>query len=768
MKKKLVVILTSLILTVCSAIIFIGCKKDSISFNGFSLNGTELSITVDNDVEEFSFANAVAVSGDASYVVSADKYGSVTFLTKVVPLVEGDNVFFLFATVDEVATTYKVTIHRLMTCTVQFDTDGGSAVDTQYVIEGELASEPNVPTKTGYIFTGWNYDFIDPVTESVTIKASWSAKQYILTYDANGGTASKTSETINFDGQLTLPTAERAHYTFDGWYYQGQEISNGQWKYDSAAAIIAQWTPIDYSITYDLDGGSATNPANYNIETNTFTLNNPARTGYKFTGWTLDGQSTPTMIAIVEKGSTGNKTFTANWTPVNYSITYNLDGGTATNPDSYNIETETFTLNNPTKTGYTFKGWTFDGQTTPVTTVQVVKGSYGNKKLSAKWQANDYDVIYDANGGTATEVSDTVTFDSPFTLPDAERAGYTFMGWYNESNKVTGSVWKIPNDVTLVAKWEAIYSLTNDTIIGLTEHGKTLNTFIIPSTIDGVTITNIGDSAFYECNNLFEIEIPSSVESIDECAFMRCENLVKVVFASEATINHIGDSAFSECNNLCEIEIPASVCSIASNAFCYCENLEKVTFQKGISLEQISVGTFACTKLVEIEIPASVKRIETSAFNGCENLKTVTFEENSELTTIGAGAFHYCISLQTIQITSNTSVTLQDGCFNLCPNLKLVIPDSWDLQEVASSGLQHVRFPENSARTDINISWFEIVSIEIPTNVTNIETLTFCRCEGLSTIYYNGTQEQWDKISKEENWLPDKADNSTVEIICLK
>lgn len=67
----------------------------------------------------------------------------------------------------------------------------------------------------------------------------------------------------------------------------------------------------------------------------------------------------------IDKGTTGNKSYTANWTPINYTITYNLDGGTANNKTSYNIETATFTLSNPTKNGYVFVGWTGSNGTTP-------------------------------------------------------------------------------------------------------------------------------------------------------------------------------------------------------------------------------------------------------------------------------------------------------------------------------------------------------------------------------------------------------------------
>ena len=85
----------------------------------------------------------------------------------------------------------------------------------------------------------------------------------------------------------------------------------------------------------------------------------------------------------IYKGTTGNKSYTANWTPINYTITYNLDGGTANNKTSYNIETATFTLSNPTKNGYVFVGWTGSNGTTPQKNVSIAKGTTGNKSYTA-------------------------------------------------------------------------------------------------------------------------------------------------------------------------------------------------------------------------------------------------------------------------------------------------------------------------------------------------------------------------------------------------
>ena len=132
----------------------------------------------------------------------------------------------------------------------------------------------------------------------------------------------------------------------------GQGWAGTNPKYTILQELQPVWNLLNYSISYNLQGGSVSgNPSTYTIETNTFTLKNPTRTGYTFTGWT--GSSSGKTISV-PKGTTGNLSFTANWTPINYNITYDLDGGSVSgNPSTYTIETNTFTLKNPTRTGYT-------------------------------------------------------------------------------------------------------------------------------------------------------------------------------------------------------------------------------------------------------------------------------------------------------------------------------------------------------------------------------------------------------------------------------
>ena len=129
------------------------------------------------------------------------------------------------------------------------------------------------------------------------------------------------------------------------------------------------------------------NPTTYNVTTPTFTLNNPTKAGYTFTGWTGSNGTTPQTEVTIAQGSTGNLNYTAHWSLDTYNITYDLDGGSVAtaNPTTYNVTTPTFTLTNPTKVACNFDGWTGSNGTTPQTTVTIAQGSMGDRDYTAHW-----------------------------------------------------------------------------------------------------------------------------------------------------------------------------------------------------------------------------------------------------------------------------------------------------------------------------------------------------------------------------------------------
>ena len=170
-------------------------------------------------------------------------------------------------------------------------------------------------------------------------------------------------------------------------------------------------------------------PAGYTL---TYTLNGTALSGNTFTMPAND-----------------NATVTATATLITYNITYDLDGGSVAtaNPTTYNVTTPTFTLNNPTKAGYTFTGWTGSNGTTPQTEVTIAQGSTGNLNYTAHWSLDTYNITYDLDGGSvATANPTTYNVTTPtFTLTNPTKAACTFDGW-------TGSNGNTPQTMVTIAQ----------------------------------------------------------------------------------------------------------------------------------------------------------------------------------------------------------------------------------------------------------------------------------------------------------------------------
>ena len=329
--------------------------------------------------------------------------------------------------------TYAVTLHP----------NGGTINNgnvTEYIY-GVGATLPTADdmTYTGHTFKGW-YDNEgltgDPVTAiggtemgNKEYWAKWEINQYTITFDTAGGSAIAPI-TQDYGTAITAPAdPTREGYTFAGW-----DTAIPATMPAHNMTITAQWTVNQYTITYDLDGGTAEgNPDTYTVETDAFTLKNPTRPGYTFTGWSGTGLTGEDNLTVtIPKGSTGNRSYTAHWSLNTYSITYDLNGGTASgNPTSYTVESATITLNQPTKTGYTFTGWSGTDLTGEDNlTVTIPAGSTGDRSYTAHWSLNTYSITYDLDGGTASGNPDFYTVESStITLNPPTRTGYTFIGW---------------------------------------------------------------------------------------------------------------------------------------------------------------------------------------------------------------------------------------------------------------------------------------------------------------------------------------------------
>ena len=213
-------------------------------------------------------------------------------------------------------------------------------------------------TNKGTISSGVYYGGIQDSSGTV------SGTYHTVSFDSNGGRGSvPTQWFVNTDKATALqpaaPTKE-GYQAFDGWY-------NGDTKYDFTQPVTqdiiltAKFSnPKTYNISYDLDGGTATNPATYNVESDAITLNNPVKTGYTFTGWSGTGLTGENNMAVtIAKGSTGDRTYTAHFSQNSYTVKFDTVGGSSISDKTGVTWTDTVLsgITAPTKDGWEFTGW---------------------------------------------------------------------------------------------------------------------------------------------------------------------------------------------------------------------------------------------------------------------------------------------------------------------------------------------------------------------------------------------------------------------------
>ena len=305
-----------------------------------------------------------------------------------------------------------------------------------------------VETNAVYNFVMPNYDY--------TLEAKWN--YFTVTYNLNGGTnnsSNPTSYTIDSTG-LTLGEPTRTGYDFLGWKYKGNFVTEINPSWIDNIELNAIWRAHTYSISYELNGGTnnSSNPTSYTIESSTITLKDATRNGYTFAGWYMTSTFS-NKVTTISSGSYGDLTLYAKWTPVSYSITYNLDGGTnaSSNPSTYTIESA-FTFAAPSKTGYGFAGW-FSGDNA---VTGIPAGSTGTVNIEARWTANLNNLSVtseDTSKGTVAITSGSGYSDESITVVATPIGDCVFKGWYHESTKVSNDAtytFAMPtNDYSLVA-----------------------------------------------------------------------------------------------------------------------------------------------------------------------------------------------------------------------------------------------------------------------------------------------------------------------------
>ena len=332
--------------------------------------------------------------------------------------------------------------------TIAFDTNGGSEIAPITQDYGTEITAPDKPTRKGYTFKGWDKEIPETMpAENITVKAQWEINQYTIAFDTNGG-SEIAPITQDYGTEITAPdNPTRKGYTFKGWDKEIPETMPAE-----NITVKAQWEINQYTIAFDTNGGSEIAPITQDYGTEITAPDNPTRKGYTFKGW--DKKIPETMPAE-------NITVKAQWEINQYTITFDTNGGSEIAPITQDYGTEITAPDNPTRKGYTFKGWDKKiPETMPAENITV----------KAQWEINQYTITFDTNGGS--EIAPiTQDYGTEITAPDnPTRKGYTFKGWDREIPETMPA-----ENITITARWKDTEKPTGEIIIGTNKWNEFLN-----------------------------------------------------------------------------------------------------------------------------------------------------------------------------------------------------------------------------------------------------------------------------------------------------
>ncbi len=194
----------------------------------------------------------------------------------------------------------------------------------------------------------------------------------------------------------------------------------------------------------------------------------------------------------------------------------------------------------------------------------------------------------------------------------------------------------------------------------------------VPTKINGTEITAVEKNGFFDFDQLASIELPATLQTLGEMAFMGADSLKKIDIPDKVAA--IPKACFKSCDSLSAVTFGKSVIDIADQAFYSCKSLTSLSLNSNCQ----TIGTSAfelCTSLNKITLPSSIQTIGGSAFKGCKSLKSITIPSN--VTTIEANTFADCTSLKTVQINGSKLQVIDKNAFKGCSELTdIYIPDS--------------------------------------------------------------------------------------------
>ncbi len=347
-----------------------------------------------------------------------------------------------------------------------------------------------------------------------------------------------------------------------------------------------------------------------------------------------------------------------------YKVTFVVDGSEYFTAQTSNGKIQA-PVQSPTKTGYTFQGWSFDFENDTIS---------ADTTIVASFTANSYTVNFVVDGEVLDSTS--VIYDQVYgQMPSPSKLGHSFDGWFTRLDGGVeigaDSLVRITETQSLYAKFT--YAPTDGIQYTLSQNheyyicsgvsGEISTTIFIAQTINDKPVKQIGSNAFKN-SAVKSVYIPSGVEVIDHYVFYDCSELEEVYISN--TVTSIGEYAFRNCKKLKEVQIDAPIVKLSRGLFEGCESLQKFVVPNQVT--EIDLNVFRdCTSLQSVELNQKLTRILDYSFENCTDLQSVVIPSSVNL--IGANVFLNCTKLDCIilekpngwSVNENTVGELTDG-----------------------------------------------------------------------------------------------------------
>ncbi|MGI6359509.1 MAG: leucine-rich repeat protein [Acholeplasmatales bacterium] len=582
-----------------------------------------------------------------------------------------------------------------------------------------------VPTKDGYTFVKWvdgnNLEYkngdIYHVVGNITLTAVWElndASYKVTHYLENlAGVYELDSTEV-----IASPIGKKVNAevkTYTGFVFNSEHADNklsGTVLSDNSLVLSVYYKREVYTVNFvDFNNtnlkteevkylGAATAPAD------------PVRVGYTFTGWSVPFNSITSDLEVV-----------AEYNINSYTLTFNVDGGGAIDPQTHEYNT-LVTLPIPTKGWHDFDGWLLESQV--VTEVYLTH----DMTVTATWSLTNYTITLNSDGGSAVE-NLTVQYGSVVsTLPTPTRLDYTFDGWTHNGVKVVlPYTFTESNDIEFKASWIGlsagiIYEILDNSYVRIISYVGSETSLSVPSTILGYPVKVVGANAFKDNATLETLKFGSHVTTVENQAFYGMTSLTKLELPSSAQT--FGTEVLRGSNALAHLKISGDsnyqLRYYFGNDVTYIPiTLKTLEFSSGTSNVNIALTQNNLGSVEHVIIPNSVSQMTAGTFRGASGLTklTIPFVGRSKVAALGDDAdFGYIFG-----ITNYSGSYAADGYYIPSGLVEVIITEAISIETQA--------FKDCSSLT----------SIEVPKTVSIIGDGAFSGCSGLTklTLPFVGT-----------------------------